>query len=102
MNRTLEMIWSYICFALILIGIGGVAIRLFSPNGWGERLIGVVWEAEVRSPLIATPIVLGTVYLVYRFLHGNFKPATTNRIGNLIFYGMALAGAYFLWLWILA
>lgn len=100
MKKMLELLWSYVSFTLVLIGIGGIAWRLFSDNGWAERFIGVVWDAEMRSPLIVTPIILGTLFVTYKFLRRDASEKESRVAGTVLVWGMSLAGAYFIWEWV--
>lgn len=102
MKKFLADLWSYFIFALILIGIGGISWRTFSDNGWAEQLLGAVWQAEVRYPLIATPIVIGTVYMTYVVLHGGLKAKGERLLGNVMVFVMSACGAYFVFEWIRA
>ncbi len=102
MKSTLGVIWSCISFVLILICIGGIAIRTFSPDGWAEQLIGIIWEAEVRSPLIMTPVIGGTLFMASVFLRGGLQPSTTGLASNILVLLMSLGGAYFAVAWVRA
>lgn len=102
MKKFFELFWSYLSFALVLIGIGGIAWHTFSDDGWGERLIGVVWDAEMRHPLIVTPIILGTLFVAYMFLRRGATAERSRFAGNVLVWGMSLSGAYFVLQWIRA
>ena len=100
MKNLLATLWSYVSFALILIGIGGLAWHTFSEDGWAERFAGIVWEAETRNPLLMTPIIGGALFLISVFLRGGLKPSKSDVPGNALSFLMSLVGAYFTFVWI--
>ena len=95
MNKLIKEIWSYFSFALVLVGIIGLSWNAFGANGWIERLWGVAWDAEVRHPILAIPVIGGTFLLSVLFMRGGLKPGKTSRLADLLVYVTMLSGAYF-------
>ncbi|MCX7177442.1 MAG: hypothetical protein NTX56_01315 [Proteobacteria bacterium] len=97
MNKLLKEAWSFFCFTLVLIGIIGLSWSAFGDQGWIERLWGVAWSAELRHPILAVPVIGGTLLLVWLFIRGGLEPGKTSRLADLLVYVTMLSGAYFLW-----
>lgn len=102
MKRLLGTLWSYFLFTLVLIGITGLTWRMFSEHGWAEQMLGVVWDAEVRNPLIMTPVIGGAVYLSVVFLRGGLRPGWDHLVGSALVFVLSLCGVYFTWQWLFA
>ena len=103
MKKIIDDVMAYITFTLILIGIGGLSFDTFKVDGLLERFLGVVWEAEVRQPLLITPIVGGALFLVSFFLRGGISGATSgkaNLLNNIPVYILMACGAYYLFQWL--
>ncbi|MFA7279217.1 MAG: hypothetical protein WC100_03895 [Sterolibacterium sp.] len=96
MQGILKEAWSFLCFTLVLIGLIGLTWSAFGDKGWIEQLWGVVWNAELRHPILAIPIVGGTILLVWLFMRGGLEPGKTSRLADLLVYVTMLSGAYFL------
>ena len=96
MKGILKEIWSYFCFALVLIGLIGLSWSAFGENGWIERLWGVAWDVEMRHPILAIPVIGGTALLAWLFMRGGLNPGKTSRLADLLVYVTMLSGAYFL------
>lgn len=93
----IEDIWSYIAFALMLIGITGVSWDVFQEDGLAKRFLGAVWDAEVRNPMLFTPIILGGTFLVVVFFRGGFKVGKGNPFSDLFVYVLMAAGVYYIY-----
>lgn len=102
MNGRYSTLWSSIVFALVLIGIAGLSWSAFQDNGWVERLFGVVWDAELRHPLLLVPTLGGTVLMAVYYLRGGFKPGRGKVSSALFIYGLMAAGLYYAYHWLLA
>lgn len=96
MKDILKEAWSFFCFTLVLIGIIGLSWSAFGEKGWIESLWGVAWNAETRNPILAIPVIGGTLLLVWLFMRGGLKPGKTSRLADLLVYVTMLSGAYFL------
>lgn len=95
MKILLKELWSYLCFAMVLVGIVGLSWSAFGDQGWIERLWGVAWNAELRHPILAVPVIGGTVMLVLLFMRGGLEPGKTSRLSDMLVYVTMLSGAYF-------
>jgi hypothetical protein len=96
MQGILKEAWSFFCFTLVLIGLIGLTWSAFGEKGWIEQLWGVAWNAELRHPILAIPIIGGTLLLVWLFMRGGLAPGKTSRLADLLVYVTMLSGAYFL------
>lgn len=101
-KRLLSTVWSCIVMILTIAGIGGLAFNMFRDGGWSSTIVGTVFDAEMRSPLIVTPVILFTIWIAWLALTGRLGMGKGNPLGNLIVYALAIAGAYFLSEWYLA
>ncbi|MFA7270233.1 MAG: hypothetical protein WC073_12885 [Sterolibacterium sp.] len=97
MNKILKELWSYVCFALVLVGIVGLSWSAFGEEGWIERSWGVVWDTEMRHPILAIPVIGSTVLLVTLFMRGGLNPGKTSPLADLLVYVTMLFGAYSIW-----
>lgn len=95
MNKLIKRMWEYLCFTMILIGIVGLSWSAFSEHGWIERLWGVAWDAEMRHPILATPIVIGTILLVWLFMRGGLEAGKVHLLDGILIYAIMLVGLYF-------
>ncbi|MDD5176451.1 MAG: hypothetical protein PHQ05_08540 [Sterolibacterium sp.] len=95
MKKLLKEIWSYFSFAMVLVGIIGLSWDAFGAASWIERLWGVAWDAEIRHPILAIPVIGGTLLLAALFMRGGLEPGKTNRLADLLVYVTMLSGVYF-------
>jgi hypothetical protein len=93
-------LWSYLAFALMLVGITGLSWELFREDGWAKSFLGAVWDAEIRNPLIVTPVLIGTVFLVTLFFRGGLKVGKGNPFSDAFVYLLMAAGVYFAFKWL--
>jgi hypothetical protein len=96
MRNYTKQIWAYICFAMILTGMTGLSWYAFREHGWVESLLGVAWDVEMRHPILASPIIAGTILLVVLFMRGGLEPGKINRLDSIMLYVIMLCGAYFI------
>jgi len=102
MKRIIEAAWVYVVFTLVLIGIVGLSLELFMDNGLIERTFDVVWDAEMRNPLLVTPILGGTLLLLSIFLRGRLTSGKGHSFSDLLLYAIMACGAYFSYTWWIA
>jgi hypothetical protein len=103
MKNILEEVMAYVSFILILVGIGGMSFELFKEDGLFERLLGIVWEAQVRQPLLIIPVVGGALVLSSIFLRGGLATSKNgknkNVFSNMMVYLFMVCGAYYSYQW---
>lgn len=99
MQRLFEDVWTYIVFTLVLIGIVGISLILFKDDGLVELALGVVWDAEVRNPLLITPILGGTLFLLSVFLRDGLGTGKGPWLSDLLLYSMMACGIFFSYQW---
>lgn len=102
MQRIIGAAWAYIVFTLVLIGIVGLSLEFFKDNGLIERTFDVVWDAEVRHPLLITPILGGTLLLLSIFLRGGLTTGKGHSFSDLLLYAMMSSGVYYSYKWFIA
>lgn len=95
MNNFFKHVWDFICFTLILIGIVGLCWEAFGDKGWVEKLWGVAWNMEISHPILATPIIGGTLLLVVIFARGELQTGKVSKFHDMLIYITMIAGVYF-------
>lgn len=95
MKKLIPQMWGFFCFTMVLVGIVGLSWGAFGENGWLERLWGVTLDMELRHPILATPIVCGTLLLVVLFMRGELQTGKVSMLHDLLFYITVLTGVYF-------
>ncbi|HZX33245.1 MAG TPA: hypothetical protein VFF03_17975 [Rhodocyclaceae bacterium] len=100
MNERLRSAWSTVVFTLIVIGIGGLSWSAFQENGWVEQTFGVIWDAEVRHPMLLVPTIGGALLMASIYLRGGLAPGKNSVVSALLTYGMMIAGVYYCIKWI--
>lgn len=100
MKKALDYAWSAFVLAMGLIGIAGLSWRTFGDDGWAERFLSAVWQAETRNPLLMTPVIIGAIVLVAVFLRGGFRPGTGGVSSHVVVWAVIACGAYFTFEWV--
>lgn len=100
MKRLIQDLWSYCSFTLILIGLWGLSWRTFGAHGWLMHWLNIGADDHVESPILATPILLGTVLLALLFMRGGLKTGKSSWLDDTLIYGMMLVGLYFAAQWL--
>lgn len=100
--KLLDEIKSYVTFVLILIGIAGLSMDTFKDGGFLERAWGIVWDAEMRHPLLIIPTVAGVLLVSTMFLRGGLAPgkSKSNPLVDVPIYLFMACGAYYLYQWL--
>jgi hypothetical protein len=75
---------------LVVLGLGGIAYRLFKPEGWGSSLLGYLWD---KSPWL---VWLGAFSIAALTLAGRHVMVTRGSSGNLFTYLLLGSGVFFL------
>jgi len=93
----IQLLLDLILFVLMMTGIGGAIYQLIMPGGWGEHWIGALWRAKPTLAVVVIIFAALALFLGRNLLHGLNLRTTT---GNLLMYGWALAGLYFMVKWL--
>ena len=103
MKNVLQEVMAFLSFTLILIGIGGVSFEMFRENGLLERFLDIVWETEVRQPLLIIPTVGGALVLTSVVLRGGLTPGKNGKgiLSNALIYLCMACGAYYAYQWVI-
>ena len=99
MSKLLKDLWSFVMMGLMIAGIAGLAFNMFRDDGWMSKVVGVVWDAEVRSPLIVTPVIVFSAWIGWLALTGRLATGKGNPFADLMVIALAISGAYFLGAW---
>lgn len=85
-------------FALMIFGIIGFAVMIFSDQGLLKKLIEKLSNAAFSSSLGAVlAIIVGLVLVKLWYDRVFSKAENANALGNFLMKAMMIAGAYFLY-----
>ncbi len=89
----LDLAW----FVMMIVGISSTIYQLIIPGGWGKHWIGTLWRAKPTLAIVAIIFAGLALFIGRRWLH-----SLDLRIhsGNLLMYGWALIGFYFIVQWL--
>ncbi|HQR04136.1 MAG: hypothetical protein JSR19_09380 [Proteobacteria bacterium] len=99
MRKLLEELWSFFALAMMLIGITGLIFHILKKDGLFERLADKVVDAELTSPLMATPVILGALWLGWACLSGRLVVGRQHPFWNIVTFALICAGIYFAHEW---
>lgn len=91
----LDLAW----FVLMITGISGAIYQLIIPGGWGEHWIGTLWRAKPTLAIVAIVFAVLALFLGRRWRH---SLDLRTHSGNLLMYGWALVGFYFIVQWLVS
>lgn len=83
-------------FGLVVIGIIGSAISLFSGDGIVAQLFGKLTDLDADA-LIVVPIFLGALYFIKIWFEKTTGKSSTEVLGNMALFLMMGLGLYFLY-----
>lgn len=95
MKRILAFLWNVFAMLMMLIGIGGLAFRVFQKDGWLQKAIGVVWDGAFENPLLYVPLIAISLWIVSLTLNGKLMVGKTSWISDLLVFLMMFVGIYF-------
>ena len=101
MKEALEYLQSFVSIVFMLFGITGVSYHLFKDEGWIGTILGSVWDAAIRYPLLVFPIIIGAVLLGMMWKQQRGVHGSTSKLPDLVIYGLMAAGAVFIGRWFL-
>lgn len=100
MRKVFETLWSFFAMALMIVGVGGLLFHTFRDDGWLEHFGGIVWDWEVRNPLMATPIIIAALWLGWLALGGRLVVGRSNKGADLLVFALVFIGIYFVYEWL--
>lgn len=96
MKQLFEFVSSFLVIALVLAGIAGLSWELFRADGLFERIMGRIWEFELRQPLIAIPLTVGAIVLGRLWFQGRVTRGGKSILPTLLMALLMAAGAYYI------
>lgn len=83
-------------FVLIVFGIIGIAVMVFSDQGLLITLFKKLTQVDSFGSLVIVPIVLFALYLVRMWFERTFGKSSAAAMGTAVMYVMMALGAFFL------
>ncbi len=83
-------------FALMVLGIVGLAVKIFSDEGWLVQLARKVTQIESFGSLVIIPLVIGALFVLRILFERTFGKSSAAVLGTLAMNVMMLVGFYFL------
>lgn len=100
MNRLVEYVQSFAVIGLVLFAVVGISYHLFRDDGWIETILGGVWGAAIRYPLIVLPAILAAVWFGMMWSEKRSAHGTTSKIPDIFIYLLMAVGLVFFGRWI--
>jgi hypothetical protein len=79
---------------LLLIGLVGIAVEIFRPNGWLKQLINKIFDSSMGIVYVLGGIAV--IYILNRWMATADGKASSGK-GDLPLYIMMAVGAFFLY-----
>lgn len=83
-------------FVLMVMGIIGLAILIFSEDGWLATFMGKLTQIDSFGPLLIIPLAIMAIYIARVWFEKTFGKSSAAMTGNLAMYVMMAIGAFFL------
>jgi len=83
-------------FVLMIMGIIGLAILIFSEDGWLATFAGKLTQIDSFGALLAIPLAIVAIYIARIWFERTFGKSSASALGNLAMYVMMAIGAFFL------
>lgn len=83
-------------FVLMIMGIIGLAILIFSEDGWLATLAGKLTQIDSFGSLLIIPLAIIAIYVARVWFEKAFGKSSAAVTGNLAMYVMMAIGAFFL------
>ncbi|HSI94801.1 MAG TPA: hypothetical protein VK938_01820 [Methylophilaceae bacterium] len=83
-------------FILMIMGIIGLAILIFSEDGWLATFVGKLTQIDSFGSLLIIPLAIIAIYVARVWFEKTFAKSSAAVIGNLAMYVMMAIGAFFL------
>jgi hypothetical protein len=97
-DSLLQTITSVISMLLMLIGIVGIATDFFKEDSWIKKALAYLFQSTGTMMLI--PVIILVLWLLNRWISSPNKGKKKSS-GNLPMYLMVVAGAYYLYQFLL-
>lgn len=93
-NTAIKLIVALVCFFLTLTGVGGLAYKIFNPEGWLVQVLGYVWALQLHYSLMAIPVLIAAI-LLGKMLFTGFFNKMSGSIGNWLTVAFMALGLFF-------
>ena len=94
-NPRIQLLIAVVSFCLTLVGVAGLAYKIFNPEGWLVQALGYVWDLQLHYSLMAIPVLIAAIFLGIKFFTGFFD-AKSSTLGNWLTGTCMALGVYFL------
>lgn len=95
-NPLLEIAIAGVQFALMVIGIIGVAASIFRDGGLLERVGGKLMRMEFATLLIVIPLVLISAFVGRYWFEVHFSKSSSAVVAEMAMYAVMAIGVYHL------
>lgn len=95
-NPLLEIVIAGGQFALMVIGIIGIAASIFRDGGLLERMGGKLMRMEFATLLIVIPLVLLSAFVGRYWFEIHFSKSSSAFVAEMAMYAVMAIGAYHL------
>jgi hypothetical protein len=92
LGQLIEDVAAIALVGLVVLGIGGMAYKLFKPEGWGSSLLGYLWD---KSPGLVWLAGFSVAMVTLAGRHAVHTRARESS-GNLLTYVLVALGVFFL------
>ena len=94
-NPRIQLVIALASFCLTLIGVTGLAYKIFRPEGWLVQAFGLVWELQLHYSLMALPVLIAAIVLGIKLFTGFFD-AKSSTLGNWLTGAFMALGLFFI------
>ena len=94
-NPRIQLLIAVVSFCLTLVGVAGLAYKIFNPEGWLVQALGYVWDLQLHYSLMAFPVLIAAIVLG-KMLFSGFFDKMSGTIGNWLTGAFMALGVYFI------
>ena len=94
-NTAIKLIVALVCFFLTLVGVAGLAYKVFNPDGWLVQVLGQVWNLQLHYSLMAVPVLIAAIVLGKMVFTGFFNKIS-GTFGNWLTGAFMALGLFFI------
>ncbi|HWN30221.1 MAG TPA: hypothetical protein VNN78_02505 [Burkholderiales bacterium] len=94
-NPRIQLMIALASICLTLIGVAGLAYKIFRPEGWLVQALGLVWNLQLHYSLMVLPVLIAAIVLGIKLFTGFFD-AKSSTFGNWLTGAFMALGWYFI------